>query len=55
MIKNNEGISLITLVITIIVIIILTSIFISTGLNSLDEVKNEMYNLKQAVVTRFTS
>lgn len=60
MIKNNSGISLITLVITIIVMIILTSIFVSTGLNSLNEakdseVKNEIYNLKQAVVTKFTS
>lgn len=60
MTKNNQGISLITLVITIIVMIILTSIFVSTGLSSLNEVKdseikNEMYNLKQAVVNRFTS
>lgn len=60
MVKDNSGISLITIVVTIVVMIILTSIFISTGLSSLNEVKdseikNEMYNLKQAVVTRFTS
>lgn len=57
---KNKGITIITLIVTIAVIIILTSIFIATGLDSLKEaknteIKNEIYQLKQAVVNRYTS
>lgn len=57
---NNKGITIITLIVMIAVIIILTSIFMATGLDSLkeaknSEIKNEIYQLKQAVVNRYTS
>lgn len=57
---KNNGVTIITLIVMITVIIILTSIFIATGLDSLNEaknaeVKNEIYQLKQAVVNRYTS
>lgn len=60
MLKNNKGISLITLILTIIVILILTAIFLSTGLDSIFEAKNsknanEIAQLKSAVSDRFNS
>lgn len=58
--KNNSGITLVTLIITIIALIILTSVFMATGTDSLEEakqseIKNEMQQLKQAVISKFTS
>ncbi len=60
MLKNNKGISLITLILTIIVILILTAIFLSTGLDSIFEAKgsknaNEIAQLKSAISDRFNS
>lgn len=60
MIKNNEGISLIALVMMIIVILILTAIFVSSGLDSIFEAKssknaNEIAQLKNAIADRFNS
>lgn len=60
MLKNNKGISLITLILTIIVILILTAIFVSSGLDSIFEAKgsknaNEIAQLKSAVADRFNS
>lgn len=57
---NNKGVTIITLIVTILVILILSSIFISVGLDSLNEaketeIKNEMYQLKQAVINKYTS
>ena len=57
---KNSGITLITLVVMIAVIIILTSIFMASGLDSLNEaknteIKNEIYQLSQAVSNRYTS
>lgn len=58
--QKNNGVSLITLIVMIAVVLILSSIFISTGLDALkesknSEVKNEIYQLKQAVVNKYTS
>lgn len=58
--KKNRGITIITLVITITVILILTSIFIATGIDALNEskkaeIENEIYQLKQAISARYTS
>ena len=58
--KNNKGITLITLIITIIAIIILASVFMATGTESLEEAKkseiaNEIHQLKLAIVDKFTS
>ena len=58
--RKNRGVTIITLIVMIAVILILTSIFIAAGLNSLEEAKeaeiqNEIYQLKQAVVNRYTS
>lgn len=60
MIKNNKGINLITLIIMIAVILILTAIFASNGLDSVFEAKNsknanEIAQLKTAVTNRFNS
>lgn len=60
MIKNNKGINLITLIIMIAVILILTAIFASNGLDSIFEAKNsknanEIAQLKTAVTNRFNS
>ncbi len=60
MIKNNKGINLITLIIMIAIILILTAIFASNGLDSVFEAKNsknanEIAQLKTAVANRFNS
>jgi len=60
MLKNNRGITLITLIYMIIIILILTSIFIATSLNSLEEarnseIENELHVLEQAINERFVS
>lgn len=57
---ENKGITIIALIVMIAVIIILTSIFVATGIDSLNEskkaeIQNEIYQLKQAVVNRYAS
>lgn len=57
---KNKGITIITLIVMITVIIILTSVFMATTLDSLNETentgrKNEIYQLKEAVINRYTS
>lgn len=57
--KNDKGITLISLVITIIVILILTSISYYTGVNNVKEsrdsaVKIELQLVQQAVIQKYT-
>ena len=60
MLRKSNGVTLITLVITIIVILILTSIFVATGMNALkearkSEIQAEIGSLQEAISIRFTS
>lgn len=60
MLKENKGISLITLIIMVIVLLILASIFISTGLDALQQTKdskiqNEIHSLQEAISSRYAS
>ena len=60
MLKNNKGISLITLIVTIVVMIILASIIISSSLDSVEEtnitkINNEIKDLKIAVGNRIAN
>ena len=60
MLRNNKGITLIALIIMIIVLLILTSIFVATSLDALNEtekseIQSEMHALEQAVSERYTS
>lgn len=55
--KNNQGVSIITLIITIVIIIILATIFWISGIGSVNETNKtklnvEVGNLKQAVASR---
>lgn len=57
---ENKGITLITVIVMISVILILSAIFLSTGMESLEESKkaekeNEIHQIKLAVVDRYTS
>lgn len=57
---RNNGITLITLVIMIVVILILTSVFIATGIDALNESKNseianEIYQIEQAIAEKYVS
>ena len=58
--KNKNGITLISLIFTIIVLLVLTSIFIATSLNALNEAESseiqaEIHALEEATLERYTS
>lgn len=58
--KTNNGVTLITVIVMIIIIIILASVFIATGLDSLNETKkgkviNETYQIKEAISDEYTN
>lgn len=58
--KNNKGISLITLVITIVIMVILISVVMSSGIESVKEanltkIDNEIKSLKEAVNDRLVN
>lgn len=60
MLKNNKGITLITLVIVIIVLVILTSIFVATSLKALNETgssetQNQIHAIEEAISVRYAS
>ena len=60
MIKNNKGVSLVTLVITIVVMLIIIAISFNSSLNSVNEanitkVENEMKTLKDAIRIRMAN
>lgn len=60
MLKNNKGISLITVIVTIVIMIILISIVVSSSIDSVEEtnltkIENEIKNLKDAVSVRMAN
>ena len=60
MLKNQKGISLITVIVTVVIMIILISIVVSSSIDSVEEtnitkIENEIKNLKDAVSIRMSN
>lgn len=60
MLKNNKGVSMITLVITIVIMVIMISIILNSSIDSIEEtnvtkIENEVRMLKEAVNVRITN